>query len=36
METMSKVALCVLVFVATAKVMVGLRVWSKGSTPRRG
>jgi predicted ferric reductase len=34
METMSKVALCVLVVTATVKVMADLRVWAKRSTTR--
>ena len=34
METMSKVALCVLVIAATAKVMADLRVWARRSTTR--
>lgn len=34
MGTMSKVALCVLVLAATAKVMTDLRVWARRSTSR--
>ena len=34
METISKVALCVLVLGATIKVMVDLRVWRKRTTFR--
>lgn len=34
METMSKVALCTLVLIATIKVLVGLRVWRKRATVR--
>lgn len=34
METMSKVALCVLVLAATAKVMIDLQVWRKRRTLR--
>ena len=34
METMSKVALCALVIGASIKVIAGLRVWRKRTTPR--
>lgn len=34
METMSKVALCTLVLIATIKVLVGLRMWRKRATVR--
>lgn len=34
METMSKVALCALVLLATARVMAELRVWTKRTTSR--
>jgi predicted ferric reductase len=34
METMTKVALCVLVLAATVKVMVDLQVWRRRATPR--
>jgi hypothetical protein len=34
METMSKAALCVLVFAAAIKVMVDLRVWRKSGASR--
>jgi predicted ferric reductase len=34
METVSKVALCLLVIAATAKVIADLRVWRKRATPR--
>lgn len=34
METVSKVALCVLVLVATMKVLIDLRVWARRTTPR--
>jgi hypothetical protein len=34
METMSKVALCALVVIAAAKVIVDLRLWRKRATPR--
>ncbi|WP_027514263.1 ferric reductase-like transmembrane domain-containing protein [Bradyrhizobium sp. WSM1417] len=34
METISKAALCVLILVATVKVMIDLQVWRKRRTPR--
>lgn len=34
METVSKVAMCALVVLATAKVMADLRVWAKGAASR--
>lgn len=34
METVSKVALCALVVIATTKVLADLRVWAKRTTPR--